>query len=182
MTVDRAQGDIHPQGNPHIQTDPRNIAAVARALAIRLAKLDGDNSDIYITNLKSFIDKWQAAIATWEARAAPLKGTRVITHHKSWVYLERWLGLQEVANLEAIPGLPPTAAHLSRLTSEFADGGADVIIRSPYQDDKPSHWLSDRIGVEAVVLPLSVGGTPAATDLYALFDDIVDRLLGATIE
>ena len=99
--VDRAQGDIHPQGNPHIQTDPRNIAAVARALAIRLAKLDGDNSDIYITNLKSFIDKWQAAIATWEARAAPLKGTRVITHHKSWVYLERWLGLQEVANLEA---------------------------------------------------------------------------------
>ena len=128
--VDRAQGDIHPQGNPHIQTDPRNIAAVARALASRLARLDVDNSDIYSINLKSFIDNWQAAIATWEARAAPLKGTRVITHHKSWVYLERWLGLQEVANLEAIPGLPPTAAHLSRLTSEFADGGADVIIES----------------------------------------------------
>ena len=180
--VDRARGDIHPQGNPHIQTDPRNIAAVARALADRLAKIDPEKSDSYKSNLKFFSEKWQAAIVAWEARAAPLEGTRVITHHKSWVYLERWLGLQEVANLEAVPGLPPTAAHLSRLTSQFANGGADVIIRSPYQDDKPSHWLSDKIGVDAVVLPLTIGGTPGATDLFALFDDIIERLQGATID
>ncbi|MFL6679731.1 MAG: metal ABC transporter solute-binding protein, Zn/Mn family, partial [Burkholderiaceae bacterium] len=30
--VDRSQGDVHPGGNPHIQTDPRNIALVANAL------------------------------------------------------------------------------------------------------------------------------------------------------
>ncbi len=27
--LDRADGDIHPSGNPHIQLDPRNIAKVA---------------------------------------------------------------------------------------------------------------------------------------------------------
>ena len=27
--LDRAQGDVHAAGNPHIQTDPRNIALVA---------------------------------------------------------------------------------------------------------------------------------------------------------
>ena len=178
-SVDRSKGDIHPAGNPHIQTDPHNIATVARALAARLSSIDPDNSDSYESNLKSFQEKWAAALERWEARAAPLRGKRVITHHKSWAYLERWLGLEEVANLEAVPGLPPTAAHLSRLTHQFADGGADVIIRSPYQDERPAEWLAERIGVEAVVLPLTVGGTAGATDLFALFDDILDRLLGA---
>jgi zinc/manganese transport system substrate-binding protein len=177
--VDRSMGDIHPLGNPHIQTDPRNIRLVARALAARLSSIDPVNSESYERNLNTFQEKWEAALARWEVRAEPLRGKRVITHHKSWVYLERWLGLEEVANLEAIPGLPPTAAHLSRLTQEFADGGADVIIRSPYQDERPALWLSERIGVEAVVLPLTVGGTAGATDLFALFDDILDRLLGA---
>ncbi len=178
--VDRAQGDIHPQGNPHIQTDPRNILAVARALAERMSRVDQVNSDVYEQNLEQFITSWRAALERWEARARPLEGTRIITHHKSWVYLEKWLGLVEVANLEAIPGLPPTATHLSRLTHEFGDGGADVIIRSPYQDAKSSDWLSERIGVPAIVLPLTIGGSEQATDLYSLFDDIIARLLEAT--
>jgi zinc/manganese transport system substrate-binding protein len=92
----------------------------------------------------------------------------------------RWLEIEEVANLEAIPGLPPTAAHLGRLTSDFSDGGADVIVRAPYQHAKPSEWLSERTGIPAIVLPLTVGGTEKATDLYSLFDDIVARLNGAT--
>lgn len=177
--VDRSQGDIHPMGNPHIQTDPRNIAAVATALADRMNSIDPVNSVTYDSNLKLFQEKWRAALERWEARATTLRGKRIITHHKSWVYLERWLGLEEVANLEAVPGLPPTASHLSRLTQQFADGGADVIIRSPYQDERPAEWLAERIGVAAVVLPLTVGGTDGATDLFALFDDILDRLLGA---
>ena len=174
--VDRAQGDIHPQGNPHIQTDPHNLAAVARAMAERMAKIDPENTESYESNLNDFMTRWQAAIERWEAAAAPLRGRRIITHHKSWVYLVRWLGLEEVAHLEAIAGLPPTATHLSRLTTEFADGGADVIVRSPYQDAKPSRWLSERIGVPALVLPLTVGGTEGATDLFGMFDDIVTRL------
>ena len=177
--VDRSQGDIHPMGNPHIQTDPRNIAAVATALADRMGSIDPVNSVAYESNLKAFQEKWRAALERWEARATALRGKRIITHHKSWVYLERWLGLEEVANLEAVPGLPPTASHLSRLTQQFADGGADVIIRSPYQDERPAEWLAERIGVAAVVLPLTVGGTEDATDLFTLFDDILDRLLGA---
>ena len=178
--VDRSKGDIHPQGNPHIQTNPHNIAAVARVLSQRLAKLDPVNSSIYEDKLKSFLDRWTTATAAWEERAAPLRGKRSITHHKSWVYLERWLGLEEAANLEAVPGIPPTAKHLSQLKAEFSAGGADVIIRSPYQDRRASDWLSEHIGVRAIVLPLTVGGTDEATDLFALFDDIIDRLLRAT--
>ncbi len=174
----RAKGDIHPQGNPHIQTNPHNITAVARVLAERLQTIDSFNSKAYEINLEQFIMSWNAAIKRWEEEAADLRGKKAITHHRSWVYLLSWLGIEEVANLEAIPGLPPTAAHLSKLTSQFSDGGADVIIRAPYQHAKPSEWLSERTGITAIVLPLTVGGTDAATDLYSLFDDIIARLNG----
>jgi zinc/manganese transport system substrate-binding protein len=178
--ADRAQGDIHPQGNPHVQTNPHNVSLIGRALAERMAELDPDNAAAYQGGFEDFKTRLDQAIAEWTARAAPLKGKRVITHHKSWVYMERWLGLEEVANLEPIPGLPPTAGHLSQLVSRFSDGGADVIIRAPYQDDRASEWLMERTGIPAVILPLTVGGTEEATDLFALYSDMIDRLLEAT--
>ena len=178
-SADRSQGDIHPLGNPHVQTNPHNISAIAKAVASRMAELDPEHSEAYSSGYEHYISRWSAATLIWEQKAAPLAGKRIITHHKSWVYLEDWLQLVEMDNLEAIAGLPPTATHLSKLTTEFADGGADVIIRSPYQDAKPSKWLSERTGIPAIVLPLTIGGVEEATDLFALFDSIVERLLGA---
>ena len=178
--TDRAQGDVHPQGNPHVQTDPHNIEAIAIALGERMAQIDSANADSYKSELADFLRKWKVAIVRWEEEALPLRGKRAITHHNSWVYLERWLGIEEVANLEAVPGLPPTTAHLSQLVAQFEDGGADVIIRSTYQDDRPSEWLTERTGIAAIMLPLTVGGTDEANDLFSLFDQIIGRLLGAT--
>jgi len=183
-SVDRAQGDMHPQGNPHIQMNPHNIALVAQALGERLAQLDPDNEAEYRARTVAFLERWNAAIEGWEQRARPLAGSRVVCHHKSWVYLEDWLGLREVATLEPVPGIPPTAAHLSALLSVLgtAGNGADAIIRSPFQSPKPSEWLQEKTGIPAVMLPLTVGGSDRAQDLFSLFDDIIDRLLAARAE
>ena len=180
-SVDRAQGDMHPQGNPHIQTNPHNIALVAQALGKRLAALDPDYAADYQSRTVDFLRRWNTAITRWEEQAKPLAGSRVVCHHKSWVYLEDWLGLREVATLEPVPGIPPTAAHLSALLAELGtDGkGADMIIRSPFQNPKPSEWLQQRTGIPAVMLPLTVGGSDRAKDLFSLFDDIIERMLSA---
>lgn len=177
--VDRAQGDIHPEGNPHVQTNPHNITIIAAELSNRLQALDPENASAYEMREAEFAARWRAAIMGWESRLAPLRGKRVIPHHKSWVYLERWIGLEEVATLEAVPGIPPTTNHLSQLVSQFGSGNADLIIRAPYQDARASEWLSERSGIPAIVLPLTVGGSDEAGSLFALFDDITDRLLEA---
>ena len=177
--VDRSQGDIHPLGNPHVHANPHNISVVAVALADHMSALDPDNAAMYKSGLTDFLARWETAVAVWEEKAQVLRGKRVITHHKSWVYLQRWLGLIEVANLEAVPGIPPTVGHLSSLSSTFERGGADFIIRSPYQDQRASLWLSERTGIVPLELPLTVGGSDEAVDLFSLFDDIIDRLLGA---
>lgn len=180
-SIDRAQGDMHPQGNPHVQMNPHNIARVARAMAERMSEIDPANAAAYSAGAEAFLQRWSAAVAGWEERARPLAGTRLICHHKSWVYLEDWLKMTEVATLEPVPGVPPTASHLSELLSELGtDGsGADFIVRAPFQSSKPSEWLQERTGIPAVMLPQTVGGTDGADDLFGLFEDIIDRLLAA---
>ena len=180
-SVDRIQGDMHPQGNPHVQTNPHNIARIAKALSQRMQELDAGNATAYQAGLDDFLKRWNAAMLRWEKRAASLRGKRVITHHKSWIYLEDWLGMKEVANLEPKPGIPPTASHLSALLRQLGTEGqgADLIIRTAYQNEKPSEWLSKRTKIRDVMLPFTVGGSDTAVDLFSLFDDTLDRLLGA---
>jgi len=178
INADRSQGDVHPQGNPHIQTNPHNILIVAEALARRMAQLDADNATSYVRGLEDFRQRWRDAIGRWEERGSVLRGKRLIAHHKSWIYLQDWLGLEEVATLEPVPGIPPTASHLSSLLSRFGkNSAADFIIRAPFQSEKPSKWLAERTSIPAVMLPLTVGGSEGASDLFRLFDDILDRLL-----
>jgi zinc/manganese transport system substrate-binding protein len=178
-SVDRSLGDIHPYGNPHIQTDPRNVGKVAAALAERLASLDPANAATYRARYQDFAARWQAAVERWTAALAPLKGEQVVTHHKGWVYLETWAGLTEVGNLEPKPGLPPSAAHLAELLEQVKGKQVAAIIRSVYEDGKASEWLAGRTSIPSVVLPHTVGSLPGTDDLFGMFDVTVKALLEA---
>ena len=177
--VDRAQGDIHPYGNPHIHLDPRNVQRVAQALGERLAKIDSASAAYYQGRAKDFDARWRKAITDWEARAAPLKGMKLVPYHKDQAYLIHWLGLVEEMNIEPKPGIPPSAGHLTDLLVKLKEQPADAITRNAYQDPKAVEWLSERTKIPGVTLPYTVGGTPEAKDLFSLFDETITRLLKA---
>ena len=177
--LDRSMGDIHPQGNPHVQLDPHNIALVARALTARLTALDPAQASYYATRARDFDARWSAAITAWEQKAAPLKGVRVVIMHRDQVYLCHWLGLVEVASIEPKPGVPPTAAYLGTLVGKLTAEPPKLILLNAYNDPKAANWLAERVHAPAVVLPFSVGGSPGAKDLFGLFDDTITRLLAA---
>ena len=177
--VDRAQGDIHPFGNPHVHLDPHNILRVAQALAERLAKLDSSNSAYYQSRAKEFDARWRKSLSEWEARATPLRGMKLVPYHKDQAYLIHWLGMVEEMNIEPKPGVPPSAGHLTELLSKLKEQPADAITRNAYQDPKAVEWLSERTKIPGITLPYTVGGTPEAKDLFSLFDDTIARLLKA---
>lgn len=178
-SVDRSQGDVHPGGNPHIQTNPHNIGLAADALAKRLSDVDPANSAYYQGRYKAFAERWKAAIQNWEREAAPLKGVTIVVHHKAFIYLEEWLGLREIAALEIKPGVEPTSAHLAEVLAQLQRQPAKMVIRATYNDARPSEWLAERGNLPVVLLPFTVGGSERAKDLFGLFDDTVQKLLGA---
>ena len=175
--LDRAHGDVHAAGNPHIQTDPRNLFKVGEALSARMAEIDPANAAVYQAGYKVFADKLRSAIARWEKEAAPLRGVPILVQHKAFPYLQNWLGLKEVGSLEPKAGVEPSSAYLAEIVARQAAQPAKMVILPAYQYDAPSRWITERAKIPAVTLPFTVGGTPEAKDLFSLYDDTLRRLL-----
>jgi len=175
--TDRAQGDVHPAGNPHVHLNPHNIERIAIALSERMSRIDAGEAPIYQANARSFLERWRHAILKWEKAAQPLKGMSLVVHHRSFSYLIHWLGMKEVGDLEPKPGLPPTTSHLSGLLARLAANPAKAVVRTAYSDPRAAEWLAGRASIPVVMLPYTVGGSPQVGDLFGLYDDTLSRLL-----
>ncbi len=179
LLIDRSQGDVHAAGNPHVHLAPFKMLDIAKNLSLRLEKIDSSNADYYRENFKLFSSRWNQAVKSWSKKAEPLKGTRAVTHHKDWIYFFHWLGIEEIANLEPKPGIPPSASHLSKLKTLLEKQPANFIVRTAYQESRPSKWLAEKTGIKMIQLSFTVGGSNKALDLFSLYDEMIDLLLEA---
>ena len=168
--IDRSLGDIHPDGNPHVHLDPRNIVILADVLASRLERIDPSRSGAYRERLASFQSRWADAMTGWQKRTERLRGMEVVVHHKAWSYLLHWSGLERVASLERVSGIPPTASHLAQVFELARNSGTKAIIRAPFEPVDASDWLFGKTAIPVVELPFTVGGHPEVRDLFSLFD------------
>lgn len=175
------EGDVHAAGNPHAQLDPHRLLQVAAALARRLEEIDPAGRDGYRTRLAAFQSDWRARIAEWERRAAPLRGLKVAAQHSTFAYLWRWLGIQQVADLEPKPGVPPTPGHLQKVLESVRSAPPRAVVVSAYQDPRGVQWLAQQLGsgVTLLQLPSTVTEEPPTDTLAGLFDHLVARLLAA---
>ena len=177
--LDRSLGDVHPNGNPHVHLDPRNIRTIANGMTARLTEIDRANSAFYAARAADFVKRWDAAMDKWRQQAAALRGVPVIVYHKDMSYFLAWSGMREAGALEPKPGIPPSPAHLADLVNSMMREPAKVIVYSPYNNPQAAQFLSEKTKIPNVLLPYTVGGTGRAKDLFGLFDDTIERLVKA---
>jgi len=174
VSISRAMGDVHPEGNPHYQLDPHNIPPSARAIAERLCQLDSPNCAYYRGNLEDFLKRWNARLTEWDREFAKLKGIKVIQYHKLYDYLLQKYGMVLVGTLEPLPGIPPTGKHIEGLISQAQ--GVKFILQDVYHEKRAAQFVAQRLNAKVVILPHDVGAVPEAKDLFSLFDEILKRL------
>ena len=174
--VDRSMGDVHSQGNPHLHFSPQRMLAIAKALTEKLIQLDGENSNRYQQQFETFSHRWQTATLKWQKIASSLKGMRVIAYHSSFRYLFDFAGIEQVADLEPKPGLPPTSGHLAGLLKQAKKDDVTAIVIASYQDQRGANWLAEKSNLPVMILPLSVGGNEQSSDLFSLFDNVLNLL------
>jgi zinc/manganese transport system substrate-binding protein len=176
--VDRAEGDVHPAGNPHYLYDPRQAAKCATGIGGKLALIDPSHAKLYKKNLDRFLADLKTARARWEDKLAPYKGKPVVTYHKSMTYVIKWLGLDEIATLEPKPGIPPTARHVAQVIKTAKAKGAKVVLEESYYPDKTGKLVANKLGGRVVVLP---GGADVSSGESYIehMDKFVDDLASA---
>jgi zinc/manganese transport system substrate-binding protein len=177
--VSRAQGDLHPGGNPHFLIDPRRALEVAGAIAQRLSALDGGNAEYYARRVQAFQQRIAAADARWRAELAPVKGRKLFTRHRTMTYFLDWSGLVSAGELEPRPGVPPPPAHLADLVGVAQREGVKAISIENYYDTKSGDVVARHSGAKIVLIPGDVGGEPGVDTYEKYLDVVVKRLAGA---
>ncbi len=174
--VDRSMGDIHPQGNPHYWLPPANAKIIAREIAQRLSQIDPGGSAIYQQNLAAFNDRVDAAVKKWQPMTAKVRGTKIVTYHKSWTYMSQWLGLQEIGYLEPKPGIPPDPDHLFRLIQAMRAEHVQLVLAEDFYNLNTARLVAEKGGAKLLDLPTDVGAKPAIKDWFTLVETILKQL------
>jgi zinc/manganese transport system substrate-binding protein len=176
--IDRSNGDIHPQGNPHYSYDPRRVEALMVGIGKRMAELDPAHKSGYFARTKSLLEGLRAARTRWEARLAKARGQKIIAYHRSLPYLADWLGVEVVEHVEPKPGIPPNPSHIAHVLERARADKVRAIVQQAYYPSGTSKLIADKAGAIFVQIP----GYPdfARGQSYtAYMDDVVAKLAKA---
>ena len=178
-TVTRAEGDVHPLGNPHYWLDPDNGRRIARGIATKLGDMDPPDAAYFQQRFQDFDKRLTEAEKKWKAQMAPYRGRKVVTYHRSWPNFARYFGLDVIGYIEPRPGIPPTPSHTIELVNLMKRENVKIELIEPYFDLKTPNSIASMTGGKVVVLLPSVGGKPEVTDYFKLFDTDIGMLIQA---
>jgi len=174
--VSRANGDIHPDGNPHYSTDPYVMPALAKAIASRLALIDPDNAASYRNNANAFKERWQGNLERWEKKMATVKGKKIIQYHELFNYFLKRYSLISVGNIEPLPGINPSSRHTLELIKRIKAEGVTLILQDVYHSPKTAKYIANKTGVKEILMPHDVDAVHETDTLENLYDTMVKRV------
>lgn len=177
--LDRALGDQHPMGNPHINLDPVLGKQMARAIADGLSRNSPEHAATFKQNLDAYLAKLDEAIARWEKEAAPLKGKKLVSYHPDMVYFADRFGMEAVGTIELRPGVDPTPGHVAELEDMMRRQKVDIVVRELQYPAGLAESVAQATGAKLVELPAMTGGVPQATDYISFIDYNVHTMLQA---
>lgn len=178
-TVTRAEGDVHPLGNPHYWLDPDNGRRIARGIANKLADLDPADGVFFQQSFQDFEKRLLAAEQKWDAEMKPYRGRKVVTYHRSLPNFAKHFGLDVIGYVEPRPGIPPTPSHTLELIQLMKRENCKIILVEPYFDLKTPQSIARETGAQVVVYLPSVGGVKEVTTYFQLFDYDISLLTKA---
>jgi ABC-type Zn uptake system ZnuABC Zn-binding protein ZnuA len=178
-SLDRAQGEQHPMGNPHFNLDPVMGKDMARAIADGLARNDPSHEDTYRKNLDAYLAELDAAIARWTREAAPLKGVKLVSYHPDLVYFAVRFGMEPVGTIELKPGVGPTPRHVEELEERMRKDNVRIVVRERHYPAGLAETVAQQTGAKLVELPVMVGGVPEAKDYVSFIDYNLKSMLRA---
>jgi len=168
--VTRAEGDVHPLGNPHYWLDPDNGRRVAKGIAGKLGELDPADAAYFQQRFADFDKRLSDAEKRWEGQMAPYRGRKVVTYHRSWPNFAKHFGLDVIGYIEPRPGIPPTPSHTIELINQMKRENVKVMLIEPYFDLRTPNNVGSQTGAKVLVMPPSVGGEKGTEDYFKLFD------------
>ncbi len=173
--LSRSEGDVHPEGNPHLMLGPSRAIAVGKALVAKLSAIDSENAARYNENFLRFEKDLTKLIEDLKKKLP--KGLKVISYHETLTYFYHDFGINNVDVLEPKPGIPPSASHILSLIKKIKAEGIKYIVVENYFDDTVAKRIKKEIPeVKILRVPVAVEGTKEVKGLFDLYKHLIKGL------
>jgi zinc/manganese transport system substrate-binding protein len=174
--VSRAEGDVHPGGNPHFQLDPLRMGKAAGIIAEKLTALDGAHADLYKVNAEKFAKHLAEKTAEWKKRLEKTGIKEVVSYHKTLSYFFDRFGIKNSLQLEPKPGIPPTASHLMDVIAQMKQRNIRLVLIENYFSEESEKKLKQEIPqVKVYRVAVSVDGDPGLGTTEAVIENLVKK-------
>lgn len=172
-SLDRKGGDVHPNGNPHYNTDPVYGQMMARGIAAKLGQLRPESAAAFKANGDKFVAMLQSRMGAWKAQLAG-KNIKFVSYHPDLPYFAARFGLVQVGTIQPKPGIEPGPRDIQALAATMKQNGVKLIVKESFYSDRIPKQLAQMTGAKVVNIPILVNGTPAAKDYVSLIDTLVN--------
>ena len=120
-----------------------------------------------------------ALLDGWLAALRPHAGAKVVAEHDAWAYFSTRFGLEVIAFLEPIPGVPPTTSHLGAIIKRMRAEQVGAVLATAFYDPRYARFVSDKTGVAVVAIAHQVDARPGTGDYLSMTDYNVKQLAAA---
>jgi ABC-type Zn uptake system ZnuABC Zn-binding protein ZnuA len=181
LDLSRKGGDLHPQGNPHLNLSPRGGRHLAERILAGLIATDPGGKDAYTTRHAAYAQQLDAAEARWAKDAEKLRGVTLVTYHREFEYLADATGFEIIGTVELKPGIPPTPGHIVELVDAMRAKKARLILTAAWSNNRQVSQLAEQTGARIVELPVAASSAQGMDTWIGMLDELHARLLGAVV-
>ncbi len=175
----RADGDVHPQGNPHVTLDPVRAAKIGILIAEKMAELDPAHAVGFRKRAKALENRLVEKTALWKARIEKSGVKKVVSYHKTLSYFFDRFGIANPAILEPKPGVPPTSGHIIGVIKLMKEQNVSLVLVENFFDSSVTKKILGEVpGARSVAVPVAVGGASGVNSLDDLYEALVKAVEG----
>lgn len=175
-SVDRKDGDIHPDGNPHFHLNPKNILILAEVIKKFLISIDTEHKEVYENNYAEFFDMWNKKMQVWNEKMVDKKGLKVIQFHDNLAYFNSAFGLVNIGTIEPLPGIPPSSKHTIETIELIKKEHPCCILHDVYHSTKTAEFISEKTDIKVVLMPHDIEALENIDNLVSLFDYLTSAI------
>lgn len=177
--ISRVEGDVHPQGNPHVTLDPKRLGDIAGIISERLGELDPGNAAQYKKNAKSLQSRLMKKTVDWQARIERSGIRKIVSYHKTLSYFFDRFQISNAAILEPKPGLPPTSGHILNVVDLMKNQKISLILVENYFDPTVTNKIMKELpNIRTETVAVAVDGSPQVKTIDDLFEKLVASIEG----
>jgi ABC-type Zn uptake system ZnuABC Zn-binding protein ZnuA len=124
---------------------------------------------------KKVLDK----LGGWLKKAEKLKGMKVLSYHKTYIYFADVFGLEIVGEIEEKPGIPPSPKRRDKIVEIVKQNKVKILLNDNFYSRKAADYIASKTGAKVVITYIDVGASREVSDYFGLINYLIKRILEA---